>query len=94
MRLPVYVGKVFAPTLKPGDSVIMENLGSRKGKAVRRADAVAFKALCMLRFAGVPDGRIWLTDGQTLRRFPARHAALFVNVDRISRVATAIRENS
>ena len=33
----VYVEKVLAPTLSPEDVVIMDNLGSHKGKAVRRA---------------------------------------------------------
>ena len=32
----VYVEKVLLPTLRPGDIVIMDNLGSHKGKAVRR----------------------------------------------------------
>lgn len=32
----IYVEKVLLPTLKPGDIVIMDNLGSHKGKAVRR----------------------------------------------------------
>jgi len=32
-----YVEKALAPTLRPGDLVIMDNLGSHKGKAVRRA---------------------------------------------------------
>jgi len=32
-----YVEKVLVPTLRPGDIVIMDNLGSHKGKAVRRA---------------------------------------------------------
>jgi transposase len=32
-----YVENVLAPTLRPGDLVIMDNLGSHKGKAVRRA---------------------------------------------------------
>ena len=31
----IYVEKVLLPTLKPGDIVIMDNLGSHKGKAVR-----------------------------------------------------------
>jgi transposase len=31
-----YVDKVLVPTLRPGDIVIMDNLGSHKGKAVRR----------------------------------------------------------
>ena len=31
-----YVEKVLLPTLRPGDIVIMDNLGSHKGKAVRQ----------------------------------------------------------
>ena len=31
-----YVEKVLVPTLKPGDIVIMDNLGSHKGRAVRQ----------------------------------------------------------
>jgi len=30
-----YVGRVLVPTLRPGDIVIMDNLGSHKGKAIR-----------------------------------------------------------
>jgi transposase len=36
-RFRLYVETVLAPTLKAGDIVIMDNLGSHKGKAVRRA---------------------------------------------------------
>jgi putative transposase len=32
-----YVEKVLVPTLRPGELVIMDNLGSHKGKAVRQA---------------------------------------------------------
>jgi transposase len=32
-----YVEQALVPTLKPGDVVIMDNLGSHKGKAVRQA---------------------------------------------------------
>ena len=32
-----YVEQVLAPTLRPGDIVILDNLGSHKGKAARRA---------------------------------------------------------
>jgi len=32
----IYVENVLLPTLKPGDVVVMDNLGSHKGKAVRR----------------------------------------------------------
>ncbi len=32
-----YVAQILLPTLKPGDIVIMDNLGSHKSKAVRQA---------------------------------------------------------
>lgn len=32
----IYVEKVLLPTLQPGDIVIMDNLGSHKGKIIRR----------------------------------------------------------
>jgi putative transposase len=35
-RFRLYIEKVLVPTLKPGDIVIMDNLGSHKGKLVRR----------------------------------------------------------
>ena len=36
-RFRLYVEKVLVPTLRPGDIVIVDNLGSHKGRAVRRA---------------------------------------------------------
>lgn len=36
-RFRLYVEAVLVPTLKPGDIVVMDNLGSHKGKAVRAA---------------------------------------------------------
>jgi transposase len=36
-RFRVYVAQVLAPTLAPGDIVVMDNLGSHKGQAVRQA---------------------------------------------------------
>ena len=41
----LYVEEILVPTLKPGDIVIMDNLGSHKGKAVRRAIRAARQAL-------------------------------------------------
>lgn len=32
-----YIEQVLSPTLQPGDIVVMDNLGSHKGKAVRHA---------------------------------------------------------
>ena len=43
-----YVEKVLVPTLKPGDIVIIDNLGSHKGKAVRRAIRAAGAKLFFL----------------------------------------------
>lgn len=36
-RFQLYIEKVLVPTLRPGDIVVMDNLGSHKAKAVRRA---------------------------------------------------------
>lgn len=36
-RFRAYVEQALIPTLKPGDVVVMDNLGSHKGAAVRRA---------------------------------------------------------
>ena len=36
-RFRVYVAQVLAPTLAPGDIVVMDNLASHKGHAVRQA---------------------------------------------------------
>jgi transposase len=36
-RFQLYVEKVLVPSLRPGDVVVMDNLGSHKGKAIRRA---------------------------------------------------------
>jgi len=47
-RFQLYVDHVLVPTLKPGDIVIMDNLGSHKGKAVRRAIREAGAKLLLL----------------------------------------------
>jgi transposase len=36
-RFTTYVERFLAPTLRPGDLVILDNLGSHKGRAIRRA---------------------------------------------------------
>jgi transposase len=43
-----YVESVLAPTLLPRDIVVMDNLGSHKGKAVRRAIRAAGAKLFLL----------------------------------------------
>lgn len=43
-----YVEEVLVPTLKPGDIVIFDNLGSHKGKAVRKAIRAAGAKLFFL----------------------------------------------
>ena len=44
----LYVEKVLVPTLRPGDIVIMDNLGSHKSKAVRAAIRAAGAKLFFL----------------------------------------------
>jgi transposase len=44
----IYVEKVLLPTLRPGDIVVMDNLGSHKGKAVRRLTRSAGAKLLFL----------------------------------------------
>jgi hypothetical protein len=43
-----YIEQVLVPTLRPGDIVIIDNLGSHKGKAIRRAIRVAGAKLFFL----------------------------------------------
>lgn len=47
-RFLLYVEKVLVPTLRPGDVVVMDNLGSHKGQAVRRAIRAAGAKLFFL----------------------------------------------
>jgi transposase len=47
-RFLVYVEEVLVPTLCPGDIVIMDNLGSHKGVAIRRAIRAAGAKLFLL----------------------------------------------
>ena len=44
----IYIEKVLVPTLKPGDIVILDNLGSHKGQTVRRAIRAAGARLLFL----------------------------------------------
>ena len=44
----IYVEKVLVPALEAGDLVIMDNLGSHKGKAIRRAIRLAGAKLLFL----------------------------------------------
>jgi putative transposase len=47
-RFRLYIEKVLVPALHPGDIVVMDNLGSHKGKAVRRAIRAAGAKLILL----------------------------------------------
>lgn len=47
-RFLIYVEKILVPTLSPGDIVIMDNLGSHKGTAIRRAIRTAGAKLFLL----------------------------------------------
>jgi transposase len=44
----LYVEQVLVPTLRPGDIVVMDNLGSHKGRAVRQAIRAAGAKLFFL----------------------------------------------
>jgi putative transposase len=44
----LYVEKVLVPSLRPGDIVILDNLGSHKGRAVRQAIRAAGAKLSYL----------------------------------------------
>ena len=48
-RFHAYVEQFLVPTLKPGDVVILDNLGSHKGKAVRKAIRMSEAALSSCR---------------------------------------------
>lgn len=51
-RFRIYVERVLVPTLEPGNIVIMDNLGSHKGKAVRRAiRAVGAKLILLPKYS-------------------------------------------
>ena len=47
-RFRLYVEQVLVPTLSPGDVVVMDNLGSHKGRAVRQAIRAAGAKLLFL----------------------------------------------
>ncbi len=47
-RFQAYVEQLLVPTLRPGDVVIMDNLGSHKAKAVRTAIRAAGARLLFL----------------------------------------------
>ena len=44
----LYIEKILAPTLSPGDVVVLDNLGSHKGKAARAAIRAAKAKLFFL----------------------------------------------
>ena len=44
----LYIDKVLIPTLRPGDIVVLDNLGSHKGRAVRQAIRAAGAKLFFL----------------------------------------------
>jgi DDE superfamily endonuclease len=52
-----YVEKVLLPTLRPGDIVVLDNLGSHRGKAVRQGTVrnLVFEAILM-KFEGASNG--------------------------------------
>ena len=59
-----YVEKVLTPTLRPGDLVIMDNLGSHKGKAVRHPRRRRKAHLPAQRLPGLEPDRAGLRQAQ------------------------------
>jgi len=53
-----YVEQILVPTLKQGDIVIFDNLGSHKGKAVRRAIRAAGRSVLAHLIELVAEGRV------------------------------------
>ena len=47
-KFQIYVEKLLVPTLRPGDLVVMDNLGSHKGAGVRKAIEAAGATLLYL----------------------------------------------
>lgn len=47
-KFQAYVETVLVPTLRPGDIVVLDNLGSHKGKAIRQAIRAAGARLFFL----------------------------------------------
>lgn len=74
-RFQTWVEQALVPTLRPGDVVVLDNLGSHKGKAVRRAIRGAGAHLLFLP-AYSPDlnpiEQLFAKLKHWLRRFSAR----------------------
>ena len=68
----LYVDKVLVPTLRPGDIVVMDNLGSHKSKAVRSAIRAAGARLLLPKYS--PDLNPIEQLSSTLKHW-LRHAA-------------------
>jgi hypothetical protein len=53
-----YAEQVLAPALRPGDTVVMDNLGSHQGSAIRRAIRAAISCFCRrARRTSIPSSR-------------------------------------
>jgi putative transposase len=85
-RFRAYVEQFLAPTLKPGDVVILDNLGSHKAKAVRRAiRAVGARLLFLPKYS--PDlnpagartyDAICNASAKILAQFPPNECAAYL----------------
>ena len=72
----IYVEKVLLPTLKPGDIVIMDNLGSHKGQAVRALiRSVGAKLFFLRKAAARTVEAVWAAIGQALKAFIPKECA-------------------
>ena len=79
-RFRAYVEQFLVPTLKAGDVVILDNLGSHKGKAVRKAIRdVGARLVFLLRKVGARTYEaISAACGEILKRFPASECAAYL----------------
>jgi transposase len=74
-RFRAYVEQFLVPTLKPGDVVILDNLGSHKGKAVRQAiRAVGARLLFLPKYSPDlnPNEQVFAKFKTLLRKAAAR----------------------
>ena len=74
-RFHAYVEQFLVPTLKPGDVVILDNLGSHKGKGVRKAiRAVGARLVFLPKYSptSTPSSRSSPSSKLLLRKAEAR----------------------
>jgi putative transposase len=99
-RFRLYVEQVLAPTLRPDDIVVMDNLGSHKGKAIRRAiRATGAKLFLLPKYSPDlnPIERLfsklkhWLRAAAASRRFAAPSKTSSTRSDQVKAETTSLK---